>query len=77
MVYIDPRDRKFQLMVILPIVLAIALMGFAAIDGGTEPELVAVIIVLVAILAFVLFVAVSFIQEKLAEREAESGGETE
>lgn len=70
MVYIDVRDRKFQMMVVLPIVLAAAILGFAAVDGGTEPELVGVLLGIVAVLAFVVFIVVTFVQEKLAERQA-------
>jgi threonine/homoserine efflux transporter RhtA len=77
MVYIDVRDRKFQLMVVLPIALA-AVFGILVIaDQPDQFDLVGILIAIVAAIAFILFLVLTIVTEKLRERGESGGGETE
>lgn len=78
MVYIDVRDRKFQLIFLLPVVLVAIFSILVLTDqGGESIEFVAVMMVGVALVFFVIYLVVTFILEKMAERESAAAEEEE
>lgn len=78
MVYIDVRDRKFQLIFLLPVVLAAIFAVLVLSDqGGEAIEFIAVLLVGVVLIFFAIYLIVTFILEKMAEREAAAGDEEE
>lgn len=71
MVYIDVRDRKFQLIVLAPIILAVVFALLVLIDSPESIDVVAVLLGVVAALAFVIYIAVTFVLERVRESETE------
>ncbi|HEV8360427.1 MAG TPA: hypothetical protein VGR28_08250 [Candidatus Thermoplasmatota archaeon] len=71
MVYIDPRDRKFQLIVIAPIVLMVIFAVLVLIDSPESIDIVAVLLAIVAAAAFIVYLVVTFVMERVQESEAE------
>jgi threonine/homoserine efflux transporter RhtA len=70
MVYIDVRDRKFQLIVIAPIVLAVIFALLVLIDSPESIDVVGVLLGVVAALAFVVYIVVTFVLERVRESQA-------
>lgn len=72
MVYIDVRDRKFQLIVLLPIVIGAIFALLVLVDQPDSIDFIAVALGLWVALWFVVFLVFNFVQEKMREREGES-----
>lgn len=78
MVYIDVRDRKFQLIFLLPVVLVAIFSILVLTDqGGESIEFVAVMMVGVALIFFAIYLVVTFLLERMAERESAAEEEEE
>lgn len=78
MVYIDVRDRKFQLIVGVPVALAALMSVLYVIDAtDLEPLIPALLIGGTAVIFFLLYVLIIFVQEKMQEREAEADAESD
>lgn len=69
MVYIDVHDRKFQLIVLLPIILAAILAGLVLVDQPDSIDIVAVLLAIIAGLAFLVYVVVNFVLDRVQEAE--------
>lgn len=78
MVYIDVRDRKFQLIFVLPVVL-VALFGVLVLtdQGGESVDFVGVMVALAAAVFFLIYLVVTFVLEKMAERQSAAEDEEE
>lgn len=73
MVYIDVRDRKFQLIFVLPVVLVLLFGVLVLTDqGGESVDFVGVMVGVAAAVFFLIYLVVTFVLEKVAERQAAS-----
>lgn len=75
MVYIDVRDRKFQLIVLLPIVIGAIFALLVLVDQPDSIDFIAVALGLWVALWFVVYLVFNFVTEKMREREGESAEE--
>jgi threonine/homoserine efflux transporter RhtA len=67
MVYIDVRDRKFQLIVLAPIILSAIFAVLVLVDSPESIDIVGVLLAIVAAVAFVVYLVVTFVLERVQE----------
>jgi threonine/homoserine efflux transporter RhtA len=65
MVYIDVRDRKFQLIVLAPIILMAILFVLVVSDTPENVDIMGVLLAIVAVVAFLVYLLVNFVLERV------------
>jgi len=75
MVYIDVRDRKFQLIFLAPVIIGAVGALLVLIDQPDSIDVVAILLGIWVVVWFIIYLVVQVVLDKMAERETEAESE--